>query len=72
MMKILKCWNDSTKCLICGDVYADGDVKIRDHCHITGKYRRFAYRFCNIIVKSNNKIPIVSHTLNNYDSHLIM
>ena len=28
------------------DFYADGDVKVRDHCHITGKYRG-----CNIHIK---------------------
>ena len=25
----------------------DGDVKVKDHCHITGKYRGSAYRYCN-------------------------
>ena len=28
---------NSCKCWIC-DVYVDGDVKVRDHCHITRKY----------------------------------
>ena len=23
---------------ICDNVYVDGDVKVRDHCHITGTY----------------------------------
>ena len=26
---------------ICDNDYIDGDVKVRDHCHITGKYRFF-------------------------------
>ena len=34
----------STKCCICNNDYVDGDVKVRDHCHITGKYRASAYR----------------------------
>ena len=25
------------KCWICDKVYADDDVKVKDHCHITGK-----------------------------------
>ena len=28
----------STKCWICDNGYVGGDVKVRDHCHITGKY----------------------------------
>ena len=27
------------KCWICDNHYVDKDVKVRDHCHITGKYR---------------------------------
>ena len=28
-----------TKWWICGNDYIDTDVKVREHCHITGKYR---------------------------------
>ena len=59
-----------TKCWICENDYIDGDVKIRDHCHITGKYRGFPHRYCNINVKLNQKIPVVFRNLKNYDSHL--
>ena len=65
-------FKNSTKCWICDYAYLDGDVKLRDHCHITGKYRDSANRDCNINVKLNHKIPIVLHNLKNYDSHLIM
>ena len=27
------------KCHICGEKYLDTEVRVRDHCHITGKYR---------------------------------
>ena len=54
------------------DVYVDGDVKVRDHCQITGKYRGSAHRDCNIKIKLNHKLPVVFHNLKNYDSHLIM
>ena len=60
-------FENSIKCWICVNVYVNGDVKVRDHCHITGKYRD-----CNINVKLNHKIPVVFHNLKNYDSHLIM
>ena len=62
---------NSTKCWICDNAYADGDVKEKDHCHITGKYRGSVHRGCNIDVKLNQKIPVVFHNIKNYDSHLI-
>ena len=61
-----------TKCWICDNEYADNDVKVRDHCHITGKYRGSAHRDCNINLKLNNEIPVVFHNLKNYYSHFIM
>ena len=65
-------FENSTKCWIIGNAYVDGDVKVRDHCHITGKYRGSAHRDCNINVKLNLKLPVVFHNLKNYDSLLIM
>ena len=67
-----KDFENSTKCWICDNDYIDGDVKVRDHCHITGKYRGSAHRDCNINVKLNHKIPVVFHSLKYYDSHLVM
>ena len=65
-------FENSTKCWVRVNVYFDSDVKVRDHYHITGKHRGSAHRDCNIIVKSNHKIPVVFQNLKNYDSHLIM
>ena len=65
-------FENSTKCWICDNDYTDNDVKVRDHCLITGKYRGSAHKDCNIKVKLNHKIPDVFHNLKNYDSHLIM
>ena len=48
------------------------DVKVKDHCPITGKYRGSARRDCNINIKLNHKILIVLHNLKNYDLHFIM
>ena len=65
-------FENSTKCWICDNAYVDSDVKVRYHCHITGKYRNSAHRDCNINVKLNDKIPVVFYNLKSYDSHLIM
>ena len=52
-----------TKCWICDNEYVDGDAKVRDHCHVTGKYRSSAHRDCNIKVIINHKILVVFHNL---------
>ena len=65
-------FENSSKCWICDNNYIDKDVKVRDHCHITGKYRGYAHRDCNINVKLNHKIPVIFHNSKNYNSHLVM
>ena len=61
-----------TKCWICDNYYVDNDATVRNHCHITGKYRYSAHRDCNINVELNQKIPVAFHNLKSYDSNLIM
>ena len=46
-------FENSTKCWICDNDYIDDDVKVRDHFHITGKYRGSPNRYFNINVKLN-------------------
>ena len=48
---------------MCGIDYVDNNIKVRDHCHITGKYRGAAHADCNINLKLNHKIAIVFHNL---------
>ena len=45
---------------------------MRDHCHITVKYRGVAHWSCNINLKLTKKIPVIFHNLRGYDSHLII
>ena len=65
-------FENSNKYLICDNFYVDDDVKVRDPCHITGKYRAFAHRDSNVNFKLNHKISVVFHNLKNYDSHFFM
>ena len=44
-------FKNSTKCGMCDNAYIDNGVKVRDHYHITGKYRASAHRDCNTTVK---------------------
>ena len=45
-------FKNSNKCWICEKAYVQGDVKVKDHCHITVKYRDSAHSNCSIKVKS--------------------
>ena len=45
---------------------------MRDHCHVTGKYRGSAHLICNLKLKISSekiKIPVFFHNLKGYDSH---
>ena len=69
------CFKLMDKCHICNKKYTDKDVRVRDHCHIAGKFRGSAHRECNLklrIKPEDIKIPIIFHNLRGYDSHLIM
>ena len=58
-------FENSTKCWICNNDYIDINVKVKFHCHITGKYRGSAHRDCNIKVTLNHKIPAIFPNLKN-------
>ena len=65
----------ATSCHICDKQYTEKDVRVRDHCHITGEYRGSAHQDCNLKLKiepDNIKIPVIFHNLRGYDSHFIM
>ena len=67
MKKILKIFNI---CRFCEkEILSD---KVRDHCHLTGKYRGPAHNTCNINVKQkdSNFIPFAFHNFSNYDCHM--
>ena len=58
-------------CRICEkEIFSD---KVRDHCHLTGKYRGPAHNTCNINVKQkdSNCIPFALQNFSNYDSHMV-
>ena len=59
------------ECWLCGNPL--DYTKVRDHDHLTGKYRGAAHNICNIICKqrSSSFVPIFSHNFSGYDCHLI-
>ena len=63
------------ECHICERKYKKTDIRVRDHCHITGKYRGSAHQDCNLILRLDPgkfNVPVISHILRGYDSHFIM
>ena len=51
------------------------NVRITDHCHITGKFRGSAHQECNLkltIKPEDIKISVIFHNLRGYDSHFLM
>ena len=47
--------------------------KVRDHFHLTGKYRGPAYSICNIIVTQQQSkiIPFIFHNFSYYDCPML-
>ena len=82
-------FQNSLRCHICEKEYSDSDnfimhkgklieIKnhpVRDHCHITGKYRGSAHNCCNLQLRLDPEkleIPVIFHNLKGYDSHFII
>jgi len=62
--------------MYCNEKIVDrGQIKVRDHCHISGYYRGPAHSSCNTSLKIDcykTKIPLICHNFRGYDSHLLM
>jgi len=64
-------------CLFCAEPLLQKNYRdaVKDHCHITGRYRGAAYSECNKKLRINHKtgqIPVVFHNLRGYDAHHLM
>ena len=65
-------FDEMAECWICNGTFNEGDTKVRDHCHFTGKYRGAAHNTCNLKYKKPKFTPVVFHNLSGYDSHLFI
>ena len=64
-------FQQSNSCWICKKLIDNDEEKVRDHCHVTGKFRGAAHWSCNINLQLTKKVPVIFHNLRDYDSHLI-
>ena len=64
-------FQQSNNCWICKKLIDNEDEKVRDHCHITGKFRGAAHWDCNINFQLTKKIPVIFQKFKGYDSHLV-
>ena len=66
-------WNvffRSKNCHICEKGL--GEDRVRDHCHMSGKFRGAAHSQCNISFRLNRDVTVGIHNLRRYDGHIIM
>ena len=61
----------SRTCWICEKPIENDDEKVRDHCHVTGKFRVAAHWSCSINLELTKEVPVIFYNLRGYDSHLI-
>ena len=64
-------WNNyqnSQNCWICNEKIIKD--KIRDHCHITCKFKGPAHKEYNLKLRIPGQLPIIFHKLQEYDGYI--
>lgn len=70
------------KCCYCLEKFTQNNYAVRDHCHLTGKYRGASCNLCNLALKNvtvkkqgenaKQDLIVVFHNLRGYDGHFII
>jgi hypothetical protein len=76
-MKITKLQQEEfyacTSCPRCKKVFDENNKKVRDHCHISGKYRGPLCFKCNGHLRLKRRmLSVVFHNFKNYDAHIVI
>ena len=56
-------FQQGNNCWICKTLIDNDDEKVRDHCHITSKFRGAAHWDCNINFQLTKKVPVIFYNL---------
>lgn len=65
-------YKSTTHCEMCKREFTLFYRPVRDHCHITGRYRSALCNNCNLRRQNQKFVPIFIHASSNYDSHFIV
>ena len=63
-------YDNSTLCHICNEDL--GEDRVRDDCHLSGKFRDAAHEVCKLKYKVPTFFPVVFYNLSGYDRHLFI
>ncbi|KAE9521340.1 hypothetical protein AGLY_018262 [Aphis glycines] len=63
--------NANTHCNFCKQSFNSVE-KVRDHCHLSGKFRQSLCYKCNITLQQPKFVPCFFHNLSSYDAHFIV
>ena len=58
-------------CWICKKLIDNDEEKVKDHCHVIGKFRGAAHWNCNINLKLTKNVLVIFHNLRGHENHLI-
>ena len=56
-------FQQSNSCWICQKLIDNDNKKVRDRCHVTGKFRGAVHWSCNINFQLTKKVSIIFHNL---------
>ncbi|XP_024885115.1 uncharacterized protein LOC112463153 [Temnothorax curvispinosus] len=62
----------ATHCHVCEKPFQPENNRVRDHCHLTGRYRGPAHSRCNLNYRNVYVIPVFFHNLSGYDAHFVV
>jgi len=65
-------FHHTVKCHMCEKPFEPEDMRVREHCHLTGRYRDPTHLSCNLNYKDSHIIPVIFHNLSGYNTHFII